>query len=87
MFQHPLLFIAPPSIQVCLTFPQLQKMQSDCSAYIKKAQEICGEAVTVDAVFKQKSLKKEAFLKMAAEKFRENLANWKSILLLYNFCP
>lgn len=75
--EHPLLMIHPPTIDVCLSAEQVQKIQLQCSDYSRRAQVVCGDPISVCSVFKQKAAKKEAFMRKVAERFQENLAKWK----------
>lgn len=75
---HPLFSIVPPKIKVCLSFSKIKQTEIECDEYRKRAQSVCGDPISVADVFKQKSTKKDEFLKMVAEKFRQNMIKWQA---------
>lgn len=63
---HPIFTMDRIVLNVCLTHAELDELKLKCSDYSKTARELCGEPVTVAAIFKEKHRKRgELQLKMA----------------------
>lgn len=75
--EHPLLRVAPPRLDVCLTDGELAALQLRCRAYGQRLQRVCGAPVSVRAVYDSRAAQRRECVRQATERFGENMRRWR----------
>lgn len=73
---HPLLAVAPISIDALLATSQVPELRAKCQAYSQSLQAVCGQPIAVPDLFRQYAQSRADYIRQATEKFQENMARW-----------
>lgn len=65
-----------PSISVCLSVEEIEKLESTCKQYSENAQQLCLNPITIREVFEKRSEEKHQFFQRMVERSRANLERW-----------
>lgn len=65
-----------PSISVCLSFEEIQKLEKSCLAYLNKAAQLCGPSITIRKFFEQEAMEKQNFFQKVSQRSKENMDKW-----------
>lgn len=74
--QHRLFELEHPAISVCLTFDEIEKLESRCDKYFERARELCGKPITIRQIFETRAENKRNFYQIVSQRWRENMEKW-----------
>ncbi|XP_065363723.1 gamma-tubulin complex component 6 isoform X2 [Calliphora vicina] len=73
---HALFDLNYPSVSVCLSFEDIEKLDSACLHYYENAKKVCAKPITIREVFETRSEEKRQFFQRMVERSRANLERW-----------
>ncbi|XP_046801977.1 uncharacterized protein LOC111686170 [Lucilia cuprina] len=73
---HALFDLNYPSISVCLSFEDIEKLDAACLLYYEDAQKVCVKPITIREVFETRSEEKRQFFQRMMERSKANLERW-----------
>ncbi|KAM7350764.1 gamma-tubulin complex component 6 [Cochliomyia hominivorax] len=73
---HALFDLNYPSISVCLSFEDIEKLDNICLQYYENAKKVCVKPITIREVFETRSEEKRQFFQRMMERSKANLERW-----------
>ncbi|XP_062563171.1 gamma-tubulin complex component 6 [Armigeres subalbatus] len=74
---HPIFSLKIPKLEVCLSYPAVDRLKARWLQYVNKARDACGPSLSVRELYEQKEREREEFLRQVEANFRRSMEQWR----------
>ncbi|XP_019932018.3 gamma-tubulin complex component 6 [Aedes albopictus] len=74
---HPIFSLKIPKLEVCLSYPAVDRLKARWLHYVAKARNVCGPSLSVRELYERKERDREEFLRQVEANFRRSMDQWR----------
>lgn len=67
----------PPTMHICLSYNQIERLEVVCREYIQNAHELCGQVIDAKIIFQKSIQNVNQLTELSKQRLQEHTQRWQ----------